>query len=104
MRVVIRYTPSAPRRALKKSRDPSRGKAAADTGERIKDVIAEKGLRPVVDAHAVFKSGDGRGESARVGIQRGHGKPHAASTCYGMSGRAGRAPSERPDCPVNRVD
>jgi hypothetical protein len=57
----------------------------------MKDVIAEKGLRPVLDAHAVFKSGDGRGESARVGIRRGHGKPHTASTCYGMSGRAGRA-------------
>src|SRR3546814_6900573 len=57
---------------------------------------------PVLDAHAVFKSGDDRGESARVGIQRGHGKPHTASTCYGMSGRPGRAPGERPDCPVNR--
>src|SRR3546814_619763 len=31
-------------------------------------------------------------------------KPHTASTCYGMSGRPGRAPGERPDCPVNRVD
>src|SRR3546814_9457795 len=66
--------------------------------------MAERSLRPVLDAHAVFKAGDDRGESARVGIQRGHGKPHTASTCYGMSGRPGRAPGERPDCPVNRVD
>jgi hypothetical protein len=73
-------------------------------GEKKKDVIAAGGLRPVLNAHAVFASGDGRGESARVGIRRGHGKPHAASTCYGVSGRAGRAFGDRPDCPVNRVD
>jgi len=104
MRVVIINTPSAPRRAIKKSRKPPQGAAAADTGEKKKDVIAAAGLRPVLDAHAVFASGDGRGESARVGIRRGHGKPHAASTCYGVSGRAGRAFDDRPDCPVNRVD
>jgi len=68
MRVVISYTPSAPQRAIKKSRDLPRGKAAADTGEKKKDVIAAGGLRPVLDAHAVVTSGDGRGESARVGI------------------------------------
>lgn len=37
-----------------------------DTGEKKKDVIAAGGLRPVLDAHAVFTSGDDRGESARV--------------------------------------
>ncbi|WP_235587895.1 hypothetical protein, partial [Sphingopyxis sp. H115] len=88
--MVIRYTPSAPRRAIKKSREPPRRVAAAEKGEKEKDVIAAGGLRPVLDAHAVFVSGDGRGESARVANRRGHGKPHAASTCYGMSGRAGR--------------
>jgi hypothetical protein len=103
MRVVIRYTPSAPWRAIKNSRWLSLRKTAADTGEKTEIVIAEGGLRPVLDAHAVFPSGD-RGESARVGMRRGHGKPHAASTCYGVSGRAGRARYERPDCPVNRVD
>ena len=36
----------------------------------------------MLDAHAVFASGGGGGESARVGMKRGHGKPHAASTCY----------------------
>jgi len=35
-------------------------------GEKKKDVIAAVGLRPVLDAHAVFTSSDGRGESARV--------------------------------------
>jgi hypothetical protein len=104
MRVVIGNTPSAPWRAIKKFREPSKGAAAADTGEKKKDVIAANGLRPVLNAHAVFKSNDDRGENARVGIRREHGKPHAASTCYGVSGRAGRASCERPDCPVNRVD
>jgi len=66
MRVVISYTPSARQRAIKKSREPARGRAAADTGEKKKDVIAERSLRPVLDAHAVFTSGDDRGESARV--------------------------------------
>jgi hypothetical protein len=82
MRVVISYTPSAPRRAIKKSRDLPGWKVAADTGEKKKDVIAAGGLRPVLDAHAVSASGDDRGETARVGMKRGHGKPHAASTCY----------------------
>jgi hypothetical protein len=90
MRVVIINTPSAPRRANKKFREPPDGAAAADKGETKKDVIAAGGLRPVLDAHAVFESTSARGESARVGIRRGHGKPHAASTCYGMSGQ-GRA-------------
>ena len=36
----------------------------------------------MLDAHAVFASGDGSDESARIGMKRGHGKPHAASTCY----------------------
>jgi hypothetical protein len=67
MRVVIRYTPSAPWRAIKKTREPPRGAVAADKGEKRKDVIAARGQRPVLDAHAVFLSGDGRGESARVG-------------------------------------
>ncbi len=59
----------------------------------------------MLDAHAVFPSGDGSGESARVGMKRGHGKPHAASTCYmGRAGGQGGRASERPDCPVNRVD
>jgi len=66
MRVVIGNTPSARQRAIKKSREPARGRAAADTGEKKKDVIAERSLRPVLDAHAVFTSGDDRGESARV--------------------------------------
>src|SRR3990167_7206537 len=83
MRVVIVNTPSAPQRAIKKSREPPQRAAAADMGEKKKDVIATAGLRPVLNAHAVFASGDDRGESARVGMRRGHGKPHAASTCYG---------------------
>jgi len=102
MRVVIIYTPSAPRRANKKSRKPPGWTVAADKGETEKDVIAAGGLRPVLDAHAVFESGDDRGESARIGIRRGHGKPHAASTCYGMSGQGAIEGSLR--CPVNRVD
>jgi len=82
MRVVISYTPSAPRRAIKKSRDLPCEKIAADTDDTKKDVIAAASLRPMLDAHAVFASGDGGDESARVGMKRGHGKPHAASTCY----------------------
>jgi len=54
----------------------------------------------MLDAHAVFASGDGSGESARVGMKRGHGKPHAASTCYmgwagGQGGRLAIAPTVR---------
>jgi hypothetical protein len=100
MRVVIICTPSAPRRANRKSRELPFGAVAADKGETDKDVIAARGLRPVLDAHAVFESGDGRGKGARVGIRRGHGKPHAASTCYGMSEQG----AEWLRCPVNRVD
>ncbi|MCW5645667.1 MAG: hypothetical protein KIT23_00160, partial [Sphingopyxis sp.] len=74
MRVVIGNTPSAPWRAIKKSRRPPWWEVAADKGERKKIVIAEGGLRPVLDAHAVFPFGE-RGKSARVGMERGHGKP-----------------------------
>jgi len=43
-----------------------------------------------VDAHAVLRRDMRRDESPCVAIERGHGKPHAASTCFGMLGK-GRA-------------
>jgi len=88
MRVVIVNTPSAPRRANRKSRGRARSAAAADKGETEKDVIAARAPRPIVDAHAVFRRDDRGREGACVAGRRGHGKPHAASTW--LSGRPDR--------------
>jgi len=81
MRVVIIITPGAPRRANKKGRGHPYGMTAVERVQWKKDVIALCGPRPVVDAHAVFRPSDGKRESACVAGERGHGKPHAASTC-----------------------
>jgi hypothetical protein len=81
MRVVIIITPGAPARANKKGRRRPGRRAAVDRVQTKKDVIAWCGLRPVPDAHAVFRPADGKRESACVAERRGHGKPHAASTC-----------------------
>jgi hypothetical protein len=68
MRVVIIITPGAPRRAKQKDRDHPGRTAAVVRVQRKKDVIAVRGLRPVLDAHAVFGRDKRRGESACVAI------------------------------------
>jgi hypothetical protein len=90
MRVVILITPGAPRRAKQKGRARPKGMAAADRVQKEKDVIAARGPRPVEDAHAAFRPADGESESFRVAERRGHGKPHAASTCFGATDAARR--------------
>ncbi|WP_257547285.1 hypothetical protein [Sphingopyxis sp. DBS4] len=74
MRVVIIITPGAPQRAKQKGRDhPGRTAAVAkvqrkDGVQRKDDVIAVRGLRPVLDAHAVSGRDKRRDESTCVAI------------------------------------
>src|SRR3546814_18645538 len=56
IRVVIIITPGAPRRAKQKGRRRPGRTAAVERVQRKKDVIAARGPRTVVDAHAVFGS------------------------------------------------
>jgi len=81
MRVVIIITPGAPRRAKQKGRARPDGMAAVDKVQRKDDVIAAQAPRPVRNAHAVLRRDERGRESPCVAIRRGHGKPHAASTC-----------------------
>ncbi|MBL9072029.1 MAG: hypothetical protein JNM03_18760 [Sphingopyxis sp.] len=104
MRVVIIITPGAPRRAKQKGRARPDGMAAVDKAQRKDDVIAARGLRPVLDAHAVPRRDECRGESACVAIRRGHGKPHTASTCFRVIGKGRRHFLETPrGRPIIRV-
>jgi len=91
MRVVIIITPGAPQRAKQKGRRRPWRAAAVDRVQTEKDVIAARGPRPVLDAHAVFRHVDARRKCDCVGMGRGHGKPHTASTCYGVTVMAGDA-------------
>jgi hypothetical protein len=74
MRVVIIITPGAPQRAKQKGRGPPKRRTAVAKVQRKKrvqrkdDVIAVRGLRPVLDAHAVFGRDKRRDESACVAI------------------------------------
>jgi hypothetical protein len=90
MRVVISITPGAPRRAKQEGRARPERMAAVDRVQRKNIVIAASGPRPVGDAHAVFRRDKRRNMGACVAIERGHGKPHAASTWFRVTGKAGR--------------
>src|SRR3546814_2496741 len=87
MRVVIIITPGAPRRAKQKGRRRPERTAAVDRVRMKENVIAACGPRPVLDAHAVFPATRGGCSGIRVVESRGHGKPHAASTWFGTTGR-----------------